>query len=222
MGIIELRIRRLLRALEAALVGADDLREGKADDEVDEGHQPEDGEDLHRGVVAVHEYHAAAHELLQRHGAPEVARVLDGGDELRQQCGHHVAQRLGQDDQQVRLHGGEALRLRGLVLAERHARQAAAHDLGHARAGEQREREHRRADGRQLRHEEREHDPQEQRGVLEYLDVDRGHAAQHAAVRRAHDRDDGAEHHRAQDGQRGYQQRHAQALQQESYVHPGE
>ena len=45
MGIIELRIRRLLRALEAALVGADDLREGKADDEVDEGHQPEDGED---------------------------------------------------------------------------------------------------------------------------------------------------------------------------------
>ena len=44
-----------------------------------------------------------AHELLQRHGAPEVARVLDGGDELRQQCGHHVAQRLGQDDQQVRI-----------------------------------------------------------------------------------------------------------------------
>lgn len=56
-------------ALEAALVGADDLRQSEADDEVDERHQGEDGEDLHRGVVAVHEDHAAAHQLLQGHGA---------------------------------------------------------------------------------------------------------------------------------------------------------
>lgn len=222
MGIIELRIRRLLRALEAALVGADDLREGKADDEVDEGHQPEDGEDLHRGVVAVHENHAAAHELLQSHGAPQIRRVLDGGHELREQRRHHVAQGLGQDDVQVHLWCREPLGAGGLVLARRHAGQTAADDLGHRGRGEQREGEHRRGQGRQLGHEEREHNPQKQRGVLEQLHVGDGEAAQQAGRGSAHDGDDGAEHDRAGDGQRRDDEGEPEPFQKEADVRPGE
>ena len=51
------------------------------------------------------------------------------------------------------------------------------------RRGEQREGEHRRGQGRQLGHEEREHDPQKQRGVLEQLHVGDGEAAQQRGKR---------------------------------------
>ena len=63
--------------------------------------------------------------------------VLEQADELPDLGGDHVAQRLGQDDQECDPYGRQRQRARLFLLAAGHRLQSATDDLRHVRAGEE-------------------------------------------------------------------------------------